>query len=503
MKKITFALIMTLLCTSAFAKGDNAENAQKRNVSANRECRIIVYENTDNPLDLTDGRDLSSKNRSLFGDIWTAMKSNYSSSVTGIISSASKDILTTGVGLIVEGVRSKKGDWKQQVMRDCKYTRQLPMPQAITEFYGKPSNVGPLDPENIAFNGIGYKQYLTYTEEVDGKKETRRLLVFDIKCSLRSDSIGKARMLRHGKFELVLDRLIINPMLCDLPNDSLTEKDVEQLRTPFDFERRKNLKISLTADITSSWVNEAVMITENQKLGSFTVNANIPNASYLETDGEYEGYFIYERGTKEKYANCASVVGESFLVPRSYIGTEDGETGSRTWGTGQYKVNMSLSESCDINMDFYYDKSSTPSMPSKASNMGVMSQSRGSVAAGKQKWNYHWSEEWKRIKRRRHNSKNVFDGIWNTIKMQYGNYRWINVIVDPVVTTTLNAENQYINKQLSKWLQLGAKTSLTDVSSSASKGTSTQQVPQQQGGGASQGGAQGASSGNKSTYTKK
>lgn len=471
MRKTALTVIMTLFCMTMFAQGSSVENAQMRNVSANRECRIIVYENTDNPLDLTEGRDLSAKNRGLFGDIWTAMKSSYSGSVSGIIASASKDILTTGVGLIVEGVRSKKGDWRQQVMRDCKYSRQLPMPQAITEFYGKPSNVGPLDPENIAFKGIGYKQYLTYTEEVEGKKVTRRLLVFDIKCSLRTDSIGKARMLRHGKFELILDRLIVNPMLCDLPNDSLSESQVEQLRTPFDFERRKNLKISLTADITSSWVNEAVMITENQKLGSFTISANIPNQSCLESEGEYEGYFVYERGSKEKYAKYTSVQGESFLVPRSFIGTENGDTGSRTWGTGQYKVNMTLSESCDINMDFYYDKPAIASAPGK----GGMPIGKAGMGAGKQKWNYHWSEEWKRIKRRHRSSKNVFEGIWNTIKMQYGNYRWVNVIVDPVVTTTLNTENKFVNKQLNKWLQLGDKTSTVDLSSAASKTATTQQ----------------------------
>lgn len=493
MKRSLLFVIMAWFSSLVNAQNENGEYVQRRNVSANRECRVIVYENSDNPLDLIDGRDLSIKNRGFFGDVWSAMKSSYSSTLTGIINSASKDLLTTSVGLVVEGVRSKKEDWRQQVIRDCKYTRQLPMPQAITEFYGKPSTSGPLDPGNIAFNGIGYKQYLTFTDNLNGKKITQRLLVFDIKCSLRTDSIGKARMLRHGKFELVLDRLVVNPMLCDLPNDSLSEKDVEQMRTPFNFERRKNLKITLTADITSSWVNEAVMITENQKLGSFIVSANIPNETYLETEGEYEGYFFYERGKNEKNDKLVSIQGESFLVPRSFIGTDDLESGSRTWGTGQYKVNMTLSESCDINMDFYYEK--TGSSQKGAEMKGLVSGKNISKTI-KPKWNYHWSEEWKRIKRRHHNSKNLFDGIWNNIKMQYGNYKWINVIVDPVVTTTLAEENNYINGKMNKWLDLGAKSSLLDLGAATKPAGTQQATSTSQGGGSnvSGGNAQGSQS---------
>jgi hypothetical protein len=46
-------------------------------------------------------------------------------------------------------------------------------------------------------------------------------------------------------------------------------------------------------------------------------------------------------------------------------------------------------------------------------------------------------------------------GVWNDIKMQYGNYKWVNVITDPISTTILTEEMDYLSKRMDVWLKLG------------------------------------------------
>ena len=60
-----------------------------------------------------------------------------------------------------------------------------------------------------------------------------------------------------------------------------------------------------------------------------------------------EGYLRYVRheGEPSKY----EINGESFIVPRSYMGFRD-ESGlyNNIWGTGQYKLDIELKETCGI-----------------------------------------------------------------------------------------------------------------------------------------------------------
>lgn len=93
--------------------------------------------------------------------------------------------------------------------------------------------------------------------------------------------------------------------------------------------------------------------------------------------------FTYDCGNIKDTCKLKDITltGESFIVPRSYIGKIDG---IRTWGTGQYKLEMTLSESCRINEDAYK----------------VMSKS------GEMKWNRDaWHNEWKIIKKRQRYAK--------------------------------------------------------------------------------------------------
>jgi hypothetical protein len=470
MKRIIQSLLLLFFAISLQAQPKNNQRAEQYNIMANQEYRMFVYDNNGLALNISEinGKSIS---RSFLENILDAGKNSLANNALGIISTVSNDLLSSGVNALVEALRSKKNDWLQQVHKDCTFTRQLPMQQSISDFYANISTKGALDPDGIIFNGFGCQQFLKYRDENDS---VRYLLVFKMKCSLRNDEYGKARILNHGKFEVLLDTLIINPYLCNLPNDSLTAENVKECRTPFDFSRRKNFKFKIDAEVTSSWLNEAILLNQDQKLGAFSISAVIPDSTYLcpSTDSTYPGYFVYDRfstrqdSIQKKIAKNVSVNGECFIVPRSYIGYESGDDNNQIWGTGQYKINMALSESCDINMDFYcfkdinqkYDKSIQNGMNEDTKNIHseIASMRQGANMANRStKIKYHWKEEWNKMKHRKHISRNVFMGVWNDIKMQYGNYKWVNVITDPISTTILTEEMDYLSKRMDVWLKLG------------------------------------------------
>ena len=84
-------------------------------------------------------------------------------------------------------------------------------------------------------------------------------------------------MLHHSKFEVYVDSLRFNPYLCDLPNDSLgleTDK-----RIGFSFARRKDLQFRVDATITSSWINQAMQVHNDVKIGEFHITASIDSTN--------------------------------------------------------------------------------------------------------------------------------------------------------------------------------------------------------------------------------
>lgn len=424
-------------------------------VGASQEFKVLVYENSDSTL-LTFGKSVN--NRGILGDAWKSILGAYRNTAMGTITSLSGDLLSGGIGLVVEALRDKKGDWMTQVKKDCRYTKQLPMQQQITDFYATTSTQGAMDLDSIIFDGFGCQQYLNFKNPETGEPE--KFLVFDLKCSLRKDDVGRDRMLHHSKFEVVVDHLFFNPYLCNLPNDSLTAQNAS-LRTPFSFDNRRNLTFNVNAKITSSWMNEAIQVVNDQLLGEFDINASIPDASKLQKGDFYPGYFVYINPTKEnieRYSlsseqikemkeaeKLVNVKGESFLVPRSFIGYDDSKKHQRIWGTGQYKVNMAVSESCDINYDYYLEPD--------GKNVNIASGGGMPNLKGR-KWNRYWTEEWNRMKRRR-GSRTIFDSMLSSLKMTYGNNRWVYTLLDPVATVILTEETNFLNDRTQEWLKLG------------------------------------------------
>lgn len=339
----------------------------------------------------------------------------YKSSAAGQLVSITSELVDMGVQALVNATRSKKPDWEKEVRKESSFVRRLPMQMEILDFYKYPSSNGPLDPENMNLNGFGCRQVVVYNDGAQEKEEE----VFYVSCRVDTTESGKARMLNHSKFMVSIDELRFNPALCDLPNDSLGMDAT--YRIPFDWEKRKDLKFRVNAAITSSWINQAMMIYNDEPLGSFDIVASI-NPEQLDEDG----VFRYKAGEPADSLKNVRVTGECFLVPRSYVGGSTGET-TDNWGTGQYKVEMAVYETCNIN-DSFYDRKE---------NSG------------------EWKEEWKKIKKRR-KSKPVWRQIADKVTSRYDNSQWVTILTDPITTTFIQLETDGITRLLNSGPSAGA-----------------------------------------------
>lgn len=458
MKNRLYAFILSFLPVMAV----NAQaplqrvNLNSDNLQVQKIYKVDVFENANAPLAVT--RPTNGNNKGFFQDLWKVTRSSYINTTTGLAVDASKDLVTATIGFLRETMRSKKNDWRKQVLADNKYSENLYMDELVKDFYGSNSNKGAMDPDSIIFDGFGCRQYMTITENVDGTIISNDVPIIDIKCSLRKDSIGMARMRHHGMFEVVVDYVKINPYLCNLPNDSLEYDEAQKQLMKFDFNRRKNFKVSLSSQIQSSWVNEAIILNTDQTLGNFKIDISIPDSTYLEKDNEHIGYFIYERPesvnrqmTEEELKRNKRnerqirLSGESFLVPRTFIGY--GDNGKGVWGTGQYAVNMTIKESCDINMDYYVER-----IPKRGQHASNFNDTRYIDTGNyKERWNYNWKKEWSLMKHR-HPQKNPYAMVWDNIKMKFAGDRWVNVFIDAPVKFTLESESAWIKENLEKLL---------------------------------------------------
>lgn len=425
----------------------------QKQLMSRKQCKVIVYENPQTPLVVRQNR--GDGTRGFGADLWNAVRTSYVSTATGLVGEMSSGVLKATVDLLTEAFRSKKEDWRKMVKQDCTFEMEVPMNETVKDFYGANSYRGAMDPDSIIFDGFGCNQVMILTQQVGDSTISQEIPIIDVKCSLRKDSVGLSRMLHHGKFEVILDYAKINPYLCNLPNVVLSQDELDAA-IPFDFARRKNFKLSLQAAIKSSWINEAILLNRDETLGTFKIDITIPDSTYLQQDGNGLGYFVYERpgysdrqlteAEKEYNARAAKnirVSGESFLVPRTFIGYDENNDYRSIWGTGMYAVEMKLHETCDINMDFYVDR-----VPRRRGD------DLGKANRSKDRWNDHWSQEWKLMRRRQHKDT-PYKAVWQNVKMHYGDNQWINTVIGPATTFMLDYENATVKENLTKWLKFG------------------------------------------------
>lgn len=406
MKKffLTGLIMMSVFCTG-FAQNE------PKTVTGQRKFSMTIREDPDGKT--LKKIDMRGVQRGIFDDIFNI----YRQTAAAQFASSANSIVSIGTTFLTNAFRDKRQDWRKAVNNECRYVKQLKMQTDIVDFYKKGSVIGALDPTDLVFNGFGCQQVVEFND--NGKIIEKP--VFNVYCSLRDDTVGLKRIYNHTKFEVVVDSVYFDPYLCNLPNDSLTD-DVST-RIDFDFKKRTNLTFTLQATILSSWMNEATEIFKDQELGNFFVTVKI-----REEDLE-KGVFTYSRRNPNDKKKLVSVSGESFIVPRSYVGTTDGTTSSESaYGTGQYKVNMTVSETCNINENYYKEKAQ---------------QDDKGRRKPKDKWNSEWKDEWKKIKKRQ-KSKPIYNEMINVAKAQWTGIDWVTTFVEPIASTYIQIGNKFI-----------------------------------------------------------
>lgn len=300
------------------------------------------------------------------------------------------DLGVNAIAALLTRSANDKIKWEEIVKAENMYQETLSTVEPINNFYSYPSFDGPMDPAGMNFNGIGCLR----TVEGD--------TALYVSCHIDESKIS--RIINHTKFELSLDTLIIDPYQCDLPNSNFD--------TQFSFNQRNNLQIVIEMHLVSSWMSASPQLQKDQELGSFTISVPV-NQTDLDAQGKLR--YVRTTGALAKY----KIAGESFIVPRSYMGYRDENGYKESWGTGDYKVEISLKETC-----------------------GVTNAYRN-----------NWKADWKK-RQEAENDENFVQRSWKTITSQ----RW-NEISKQWVITTLKAPADMINSNLLEELNLSA----TDV----------------------------------------
>lgn len=323
--------------------------------------------------------------------------------------------------LITRNARQQK-EWEDMVAAENRWEMKIASVQDVKDFYTKPSMAGALDPMNMTFDGIGCLRR-------EGNDT-----VFFVSCHIDRSKLN--RIVNHSKFELVLDTLIITPSHSNLPNT--------QLPLEFSFDQRRNFNFSMDIKLTSSWFTDAIELHSDEPLGEFKLNVAVDPA-----DLDPRGRLYYVRDENSDTAPRYDIVGESFIIPRSYMGYRD-QNGKyhNIWGTGQYKLDVTLAESCDITDDY--------------------------------------RKNWKQDRKMRNSLKprqSFWSSAWQTVSRQH----W-DEITKSWVITTLSAPAGVISGELIN--RMGLSTAKTPAAgASAAKGGAQQGAGQQ---GGAKGGAQGA-----------
>ncbi len=321
----------------------------------------------------------------LFGATLNAAKGIGSGYITSFI-----DMGVNAIASLVTRNDRLKQEWEETVAKENTWTYPINSVQEVRDFYKEASRAGALDPMGMCFDGIGCLR-------MDGADTT-----FFVSCHI--DRSKLYRIVNHSKFELILDTLIISPTHSNLPNTNLP--------IDFSFDERQKFNLTMEINLSSSWFTDAIELHTDVPLGSFTITVPVEQA-----DLDEKGFLRYARaaGEPSKY----SITGESFIVPRSYMGFRD-ESGAfqNVWGTGQYKVDIELNETCGIT----------------------------------EAYRENWKQDRKRRKKLEKEMKDCpgfFQGIWQTVASQ----QWDDITQSWVITT-LSAPADVMSEKLIEGLGL-------------------------------------------------
>lgn len=224
--------------------------------------------------------------------------------------------------------------------KECTFIDSLQSVKGQSDFYSRQSNYGPLDPSDMNFDGI------TLCANKEGQEVLRMVCHID---TTRFD-----HMFLHSKFYLVVDSIVFHPYRSFLPN--LKANRIEEPRkneasqealddwnaiSQFSFDEQQKPVVNVRIDIFSSWINELVQVFQDVKLGTFSVN--IP----IEKEELTDSVYVYDRQEAlSRHKPTIDMEGDCFVIPRSYMPVA---ANNPSWGTGEYKMKVVLSESCRYN----------------------------------------------------------------------------------------------------------------------------------------------------------
>ena len=279
--------------------------------------------------------------------------SNYRSNNRNALANIGTSMLTGGVTAVVDvlgneiinliQIRSKqKKAWQEMRQREFRFTDSLQSVKGQRDFYGRLSNYGPLDPSDMNFDGI------TFTANKEGKE------VLKMVCHI--DTTKFDHLFMHSKFYLVVDTIVFYPYRSFLPNlaanhinapgkeASEDERNYWNMVSRFSFENQPSTKITLDMDLSSSWINELVQVYHDVPLGSFSLDFNVGKDD-LQNDSVY---FYSRKKAMAENRPLIEMKGDFFVVPRSYMPVS---ANNPSWGTGEYKMKVVLSQTGRYNPD--------------------------------------------------------------------------------------------------------------------------------------------------------
>lgn len=340
MKKQVVLLLLLLICSCSFAQGPMAGVQPKDGMMGNlQNMQMDNFEVNVNQMDDETRKKLNqvaaiyrSKSRGAFTDISKSMLYGGVSSVFTVISN---EIIS------LTKIRSQqKKKWMEMRQNECLFIDSLQSSKGQSDFYRKPSVHGALDPSDMNFDGI------TFRASRNGNE------ILKMVCHI--DTTKFSHLFLHSKFYLVLDSVVFHPYQSYLPNlsanrirgvDSKSSKeqiDYWNMISKFSFSEQQSPTINIRMDFSSSWINEAVQVYQDVKLGSFSVNIPIN-----EMDLGKDSVYVYSRQEAlMKHKQLIDITGDCFVIPRSYMPVA---ANNPSWGTGEYKMKVVMSERCQYN----------------------------------------------------------------------------------------------------------------------------------------------------------
>lgn len=344
------------------------------------EFKTFIYTSNDLGEEIARHSELvNRKDRGYLGDLFNASKESLKGIASGYVTSFI-DLGVNAIGSLLTRNARLKEEWEETVKAENIYKTKISTVSEINDFYKEASFEGAMDPKGMRFDGIGCLRL----EDND--------TVFYLSCHIDRSKID--RIVKHSKFELVLDTLIVSPTHSNLPNTYLD--------LPYSFAERDNFTLSMNIKLISSWMNEIVQLQKNQELGAFVLNVPVDPEELDE-----KGFLRYVRNRDE--GPTYKIVGESFIVPRSYMGYRDKDDNYKNiWGTGEYKLEIELKETCDVTEQY--------------------------------------RENWKKDRKRRKKlmeKESIWENGWQTIS----NQRW-DELAQSWVITTLQAPAGIITKDV-------------------------------------------------------